>query len=694
MDVVHMILERTRKGLNVFNYYMPCEFRENKKFLNPFYDDHKPSCRIYFERRADRYLLYDHGDNSYHGDCFWLVGLVKELDCKNNFIEILNIINKDLMLGLEIKSDYTPSANKPVAHTIMNQNTRTADRQHEVRPKRYHFEQHEMNQPELAFWQKYGIDYDTLRKYNVVALTSYSSEGDNGPYTIRSSNERLMFGYKGDAYIKVYRPNDTLRFLYGGSKPSNYCFGLQQLPTSGDIVFITGGEKDVMTLAAHGFSAVCFNSETASIPPDVIDVLEQRFTNIIFMYDADETGMKSMDNVLETWSEHEFVSLRLPLKGIKTEKDISDYFAMGHTSAELRKLIMKAVAAKYEDTLLMMGACEIDFQYPPVESECVVMANEVPVASCDNLVCVSGGEGTGKSHLISALLAGALLTKDVNPAIDTLGFKVLPNTKKYAVLHFDTEQSEQQLFKNLITAKKRAGIAGDMPDFYHSYYLTPYKREKRLRFIVNMISLAYLLYGGIHMVVIDGIADLIVSANDEKKSNDIVELLYKLASSYHTCIICVLHYVPGSTKLRGHLGSELQRKAATIISVEKDDDPNNRVIKTLKLRDGNPLEVPMYMFKWDKEKDMFCFAGTKSETAMAKRKDEVLNKVVNVIYNTGKEQYSYKQLSERIKAAADVKDRTASQYIHDLYERKTITKKGDYYVFNKDNKHNDGEQEE
>jgi hypothetical protein len=39
-------------------------------------------------------------------------------------------------------------------------------------------------------------------------------------------------------------------------------------------------------------------------------------------------------------------------------------------------------------------------------------------------------------------------------------------------------------------------------------------------------------------------------------------------------------------KLRGHPGSELQHKAAAILSIEKDKKPQISVIKTLKVRDG------------------------------------------------------------------------------------------------------------
>ena len=102
-------------------------------------------------------------------------------------------------------------------------------------------------------------------------------------------------------------------------------------------------------------------------------------------------------------------------------------------------------------------------------------------------------------------------------------------------------------------------------------------------------------HGGIHLVVIDGIADLIRSANDETESIAIVDELYRLAGIYNTCIICVLHFVPNGIKLRGHIGSELQRKAAGILSIEKDDNPEYSVVKALKVRDGSPLDVPMML---------------------------------------------------------------------------------------------------
>mgnify|MGYP007086180053 FL=1 len=53
----------------------------------------------------------------------------------------------------------------------------------------------------------------------------------------------------------------------------------------------------------------------------------------------------------------------------------------------------------------------------------------------------------------------------------------------------------------------------------------------------------------------------------------------------------MLHFVPNGVKLRGHIGSELQRKVAGILSIENDDNPELSVVKALKVRDGSPLDV-------------------------------------------------------------------------------------------------------
>ena len=82
-------------------------------------------------------------------------------------------------------------------------------------------------------------------------------------------------------------------------KTEQYVFGREQLPIRGDILFLTGGEKDVLSLAAHGFHAISMNSETAHISKNLLRALSFRFKHLVLLYDVDETGLKSMDSLKE-----------------------------------------------------------------------------------------------------------------------------------------------------------------------------------------------------------------------------------------------------------------------------------------------------------------------------------------------------------------------------------------------------------
>ena len=92
------ILSRTNNGLLVFKHYLPGDWRIGRHFLNPFYQDKKASCNIYFDRHSGMYKMKDFGNDNYSGDCFFFVGQLKGLDCNRaaDFVGILEIIDRDL----------------------------------------------------------------------------------------------------------------------------------------------------------------------------------------------------------------------------------------------------------------------------------------------------------------------------------------------------------------------------------------------------------------------------------------------------------------------------------------------------------------------------------------------------------------------------------------------------------------------
>lgn len=672
MNIKEEILSRTNKGLDVFCFYMPIDFVPKRNFRNPMYDDRRASCNIYLDNKSGCYRMKDFGNDAYSGDCFWFAATMLGLDVRKDFVKVLETINRDLQLNIciERKEHSNP-------HTMMMKPCKPPLVQPPNQLKKmegkkwYKLIEQSFNVKELDYWEQYGIDAKTLQRFHVKSLARYESVSNQGkPFTLGSTHEDPMFAYSMGKFVKVYRPKSKLRFLYGGEKVNDYVFGFQQLPSKGDVVFITGGEKDVLSLSAHGFNAICFNSETAQIPENIIEGLQLRFRHIIILYDSDETGIREAKRQTDALAQYKVLSLTLPLQGGKSEKDISDFFALGNEAKDLKVLLNDMFTNMYAQTMMMLRSCEIDYDNPPDASKSVVAVNGVPLGTQDNLFCITGGEGTGKSNYIAAILAGTLGRERLK-AEQTLGLEVTANLKGLAVLHYDTEQSEAQLYKNLEKTLRRAGIKS-VPEFYHSLYLASLSRKDRLKIIRESMDLFHHKHGGIHLVVIDGIADLIRSANDETESIAIVDELYRLAGIYNTCIICVLHFVPNGIKLRGHIGSELQRKAAGILSIEKDDNPEYSVVKALKVRDGSPLDVPIMLFGWDKEADMHVYRGEKSKEDKEKRKTDELLAVVKSAFRA-KLKLSYQELCDVLMREMEIKDRTAKKYIAYMKEQRILS---------------------
>ena len=679
MTLKEEVLQLTNRGLEVFYFYMPIDFVPKRNFRNPLYDDKRASCNIYFDPKSDSYRMKDFGNEAYSGDCFWFAATILGLDVRSEFKKVLVTIIQDL--NLKISIEYRGDTNMKAARSTYPRQaveqsqkrcTGSMDKvEYIANKKSFRVYERPFTQKELAFWEQYGISLETLEQYHVKSLSCYESVSREGkPFKLTSSSEEPIFCYAHNDFVKIYRPNSKLRFLYGGEKSEEYVFGLARLPNKGDILFITGGEKDVLSLSAHHFNAICFNSETAQIPRGIIESLSLRFLHLIILYDSDETGVREAQKQVEALSEFGVLRLQLPLSGIKTEKDISDYFALGHSQQDLRDLLARMFSSLYSETMMILQSCEIDYDNPPDVSKSVVSVNGVPLGSQDNLFCITGGEGTGKSNYIGSILAGTLCAERLDSE-RTLGLEITPNPKALAVLHYDTEQSEAQLYKNLGKTLRRADVE-TVPDFYHSLYLASLSRKDRLKLIRESMDLFRHKHGGIHLVVIDGIADLVRSANDETESIAVVDELYRLAGIYNTCIICVLHFVPNGIKLRGHIGSELQRKSAGILSIEKDDNPEYSVVKALKVRDGSPLDVPMMLFGWDKELEKHVYRGEKSKEDKEKRKTDELISIVTEIFQSNR-RLSYQELCDVLMRELGVKERTAKKYIAYMREQRILS---------------------
>jgi hypothetical protein len=129
-------------------------------------------------------------------------------------------------------------------------------------------------------------------------LKEFRSKNSEGKlFTFTALDNKPVFRYAGKRHVKIYRLFSEIRFLYGRLLSNNYYFGLEQLPTKGDTLFITGGEKDVLSLVSHGFHAICFNSKTSNIPQHIIKKLSYRFKHVVLLYDVNQTKLDLPSNI-------------------------------------------------------------------------------------------------------------------------------------------------------------------------------------------------------------------------------------------------------------------------------------------------------------------------------------------------------------------------------------------------------------
>jgi hypothetical protein len=116
------------------------------------------------------------------------------------------------------------------------------------------------------------------------------------------------------------------------------------------------------------------------------------------------------------------------------------------------------------------------------------------------------------------------------------------------------------------------------------------------------IDLAKAEYGGVRAILIDGVADLVNDPNDPEECNAFVAELHGLAIANEAPILCVIHFNPGGQKTRGHLGSQIERKAETNLVLSKSEDIT--AIFSTRQRRAPILERDAPKFTWSDDGKM------------------------------------------------------------------------------------------
>ncbi len=308
---------------------------------------------------------------------------------------------------------------------------------------------------------------------------------------------------------------------------------------------------------------------------------------------------------------------------------------------------LTAEEQKAEATTKLRDACEaraFNFAIIPAKPIPRLTIKGNVVSTAGNLTNIIAQSKACKSTLQEAMMA-AIISADAGTAsdCDCLGISATA-PKGMHVLHFDTEQS---LFDHdaLMRRAIRRARADECPMWLHSYCLTGFAIPDCRR-IVMMKMEDMTAIGGTFAVFIDGVGDLAVNVNDPEECNPLVAELHAAAIQHNCSIISNIHENPGQDfgKGRGHLGSQLERKAESNLRLKKNGD--TITLFSEKMRRGSILEKEGPTFSWDNTAMMHLSCANKGSPKEMAKLEKLKAMVEEVNTHSGKTVLRYSEVTK------------------------------------------------
>ncbi len=220
----------------------------------------------------------------------------------------------------------------------------------------------------------------------------------------------------------------------------------------------------------------------------------------------------------------------------------------------------------------------------------IIWIDATPIGTLGNFSASVGKAKAKKTFNVAAIVAAAISGKQV------LKYSVSLPEGRNKVLYIDTEQSRYHCHRLLKTIHKMAGLATDIDDncieFLCLREFTPSIRR-------DVIEYALYQNDNIGLVVIDGIRDLLVDINNAAESIEVINKLMEWSASKDVHIHCVLHLNKGDNNTRGHIGTEMNNKAETVLCVTKDsNDPSTSTVEAMHTREK---DFKPFSFKINKD---------------------------------------------------------------------------------------------
>lgn len=199
----------------------------------------------------------------------------------------------------------------------------------------------------------------------------------------------------------------------------------------------------------------------------------------------------------------------------------------------------------------------LEDDYNPPEA--LITRRGIPILNRSELTQICGQKKSFKTHIYLEVLKAALRKGQSVFAANAEGLKALV---------LDTEQSPERL-KLLYGAMLHSiGLPEDRtPDQFLIMFLLGYSPEEKNNALLDAMDDFQP-----DIVILDNVGDFVDDVNELAPSNQMIQLLLRLAWERNCAIVCIIHQNPGSKKGRGHMGTLLANAVANSIELTRLSD--------------------------------------------------------------------------------------------------------------------------
>ena len=230
------------------------------------------------------------------------------------------------------------------------------------------------------------------------------------------------------------------------------------------------------------------------------------------------------------------------------------------------------------------------------QSASVLMVDDSVIGTLGNFSASIGKAKSKKTFNVSAITAAALINGTV------LHYRACFPEDKRKILYIDTEQGKNHCQIVLNRILRLAGLPkGSDADNLKMLALRKYSPEIRMAITEQAIG----MIPDLGLVIIDGIRDFVYDINSPGESTEVISKLMRWTDDRQIHIHTILHQNKNDEHARGHVGTELNNKAETIMQIEADkDDKSISVVEATvefyqpqKRQAGRPSKEPFDPYK-------------------------------------------------------------------------------------------------